>query len=173
MTPLTSMDELQDIEDLVVTGEEEGGIGGAGVNTAKKAGNKTIPITHTSIGLAPAAIVATSEIDADLFGNDGEDDGDKYKKRSSTLMQAVQSCAPSWTGAVPQSMRDGKKKDDDVFDAMEGGGRSTGTPRRNNQKEKKHRRSDPRVVVMALSLLSCVATMFLLYARLSAKLPQT
>ena len=90
-------------------------------------------------------------------------------------MQAVQSCAPSWTGAVPESMR-GKAKRDDDLDAMEGGGRGTpsrrrGVGERGGAAEKKHRRSDPRVTVMALSLWSCFATMALLYSRLSAKLP--
>jgi hypothetical protein len=71
----------------------------------------------------------------------------------------------------------GKAKRDDDLDAMEGGGRGTPSRRRGvggvigGAAEKKHRRSDPRVTVMALSLLSCFATMALLYSRLSSKLP--
>ena len=81
--------------------------------------------------------------------------------------------SPSWTGAVPESMR-GKAKRDDDLDAMEGGGtppRRRSEHRSGGSAEKKHRRSDPRVTAMALSLLSCFATMALLYSRLSAKLP--
>jgi hypothetical protein len=177
MTPLTSMDELQDIEDLVVEGEEESGDGfvskkptGDGVTAGLVPG-----IGRTGLAPAPVAVdVSPSRRGAG--GLDGEDGAaDKYKKRSSTLMQAVQSCAPSWTGAVPESMR-GKAKRDDDLDAMEGGGRGTpsrrrGVGERGGAAEKKHRRSDPRVTVMALSLLSCFATMALLYSRLSAKLP--
>ena len=176
MTPLTSMDELQDIEDLVVEGEEESGDGfvskkptGDGVTAGLVPG-----IGRTGLAPAPVAVdVSPSRRGAG--GLDGEDGAaDKYKKRSSTLMQAVQSCAPSWTGAVPESMR-GKAKRDDDLDAMEGG-RGTPSRRRSEHRgggsaEKKHRRSDPRVTVMALSLLSCFATMALLYSRLSAKLP--
>jgi hypothetical protein len=174
MTPLTSMDELQDIEDLVVEGEEESGDGfvskkptGDGVTAGLVPG-----IGRTGLAPAPVAVdVSPSRRGAG--GLDGEDGAaDKYKKRSSTLMQ---SCAPSWTGAVPESMR-GKAKRDDDLDAMEGGGRGTpsrrrGVGERGGAAEKKHRRSDPRVTVMALSLLSCFATMALLYSRLSAKLP--
>lgn len=185
MTPLTSMDELQDIEDLVVEGVEEGAAGVAtGVTTVPALNNAPINSGIGRTGLTPPAAVATSKLDPKRFGADGEDGDDKYKKRSSGLMQAVLVCAPSWAGVVPFSMRgkdEGKKKDDDdLFDSMEQGGRAgdvlnggkgTGTPTR--RREKKHRRSDPRVTVTALALLSCVATMFLLYARLAAKLPQT
>lgn len=175
MTPLTSMDELQDIEDLVVEGEEDAGEGVVGKKVPEGAG--IVPdIGRTGLAPAPVAVdVSPSRRGAG--GLDGEDGAaDKYKKRSSTLMQAVQSCAPSWTGAVPESMR-GKAKRDDDLDAMEGGGRGTPSRRRGvggvigGAAEKKHRRSDPRVTVMALSLLSCFATMALLYSRLSSKLP--
>ena len=174
MTPLTSMDELQDIEDLVVEGEEDAGEGVVGKKVPEGAG---IVSDIGRTGLAPAPVaVDVSPSRRGAGGLDGEDGAaDKYKKRSSTLMQAVQSCAPSWTGAVPESMR-GKAKRDDDLDAMEGGGRGTpsrrrGVGERGGAAEKKHRRSDPRVTVMALSLLSCFATMALLYSRLSSKLP--
>ena len=174
MTPLTSMDELQDIEDLVVEGEEDAGDG-----VVEKKPNVEEPGAGTVLvngrtGLAPAPVAV--DVSPSRRGMDGEDgDADKYKKRSSTLMQAVQSCAPSWTGAVPESMRGNAKRDDDL-EAMESG---RGTPSRRRGEshrgggsaEKRHRRSDPRVTVMALSLLSCLATMALLYSRLSAKLP--
>jgi len=173
MTPLTSMDELQDIEDLVVEGEEDAGEGVVGKKVPDGAG---IVSDIGRTGLAPAPVaVDVSPSRRGAGGLDGEDGAaDKYKKRSSTLMQAVQSCAPSWTGAVPESMR-GKAKRDDDLDAMEGG-RGTPSRRRSEHRgggsaEKKHRRSDPRVAVMAVSLLSCFATMALLYSRLSAKLP--
>lgn len=175
MTPLTSMDELQDIEDLVVEGQEDAGDGVVGKKSSVEGSGAGIMPGIGRTGLAPAP-VAVDVSPSRRGGMDGEDgEADKYKKRSSTLMQAVQSCAPSWTGAVPESMRGNAKRDDDL-DAMEGG---RGTPSRRRGEshrgggtaEKKHRRSDPRVAVMALSLLSCFATMALLYSRLSAKLP--
>lgn len=171
MTPLTSMDELQDIEDLVVEGEEDAGEGVVGKKVPEGAGIVS-DIGRTGLAPAPVAVDVSPSRRGGMDGEDGE--VDKYKKRSSTLMQAVQSCAPSWTGAVPESMR-GKAKRDDDLDAMEGG-RGTPSRRRSEHRgggsaEKKHRRSDPRVAVMAVSLLSCFATMALLYSRLSAKLP--
>jgi hypothetical protein len=36
---------------------------------------------------------------------------------------------------------------------------------------KRHRRTDPRTVIVGLSLLSCIATMILLYNRLARTLP--
>ena len=68
-------------------------------------------------------------------------------RKGRRLMQAVQSCAPSWTGAVPESMR-GKAKRDDDLDAMEGG-RGTPSRRRSEHRgggsaEKKHRERSAR-----------------------------
>jgi len=178
MTPLTSMDELQDIEDLVVEGEEEGVSSVLGAAGSKSIGVGGIART----ALAPMAPVASAETMESSRRFDGEDgsSSDKYKKRSSIIVQAVQSCAPSWTSVVPESLRgggkeDAKKKDDDRLDQMEGG-RSSGLPPRKtgdlkSEKKKKHRSSDPRVTALALSVLSCVATMVLLYTRLAAKLP--
>lgn len=166
------MDELQDIEDLVVEGEEDAGEGVVGKKVPEGAGIVS-DIGRTGLAPAPVAVDVSPSRRGGMDGEDGE--VDKYEKRSSTLMQAVQSCAPSWTGAVPESMR-GKAKRDDDLDAMEGG-RGTPSRRRSEHRggdksaEKKHRRSDPRVAVMATSLLSCFATMALLYSRLSAKLP--
>jgi len=179
MTPLTSMDELRDIEDLVVEGESESGDGFVSKKPTDHGVTAGLVPGIGRTGLAPAPVAVDVSPKSRRAGGrrDGEDGAaDKYEKRSSTLMQAVQSCAPSWTGAVPESMRGTAKRDDDL-DAMEGGGRGTPSRRRGvggvigGAGEKKHRRRDPRVAVFALSLLSCFATMALLYSRLSSKLP--
>ena len=55
MTPLTSMDELQDIEDLVVEGEEDAGEGVVGKKVPEGAG--IVPdIGRTGLAPAPVAV---------------------------------------------------------------------------------------------------------------------
>lgn len=104
---------------------------------------------------------------------DGEDpDGsDKYKKKAPLYVQLITRFAPEWTGAIPNAML----KRGDSLDAMEsgsGGGRGGGGKNGESAaggaiKRRRKSRTDPRTVIVALSLLSCLATMVLLYTRLA------
>lgn len=173
MTPLTAMSELRDIEDLVVDGDEA---------ASTSAQTPILPAGAAGVsrtGLAPASVAVHLPSAAGASGDDGDDDAEKkYKKRAPLLRQLAQSVAPSWAGSLPASlMGGGGSGRDDGLDAMEGGGvggktrgGGGGTPAKRDR-DRRHRRTDPRVVFVALSLLSCLATMVLLYSRLSAKLP--
>ena len=181
MTPLTAMSELRDIEDLVVDGDE---------SASTSAQTPILPAGAAGIsrtGLAPASVAVHLPSAAGANGDD-DDSKQKYKKRAPLLRRLAQSFAPSWAGSLPASlMGGGGSGRDDGLDAMEGGGvggktrgggggggnRGGGggaTPAKRDR-DRRHRRTDPRVVFVALSLLSCLATMVLLYSRLSAKLP--
>lgn len=171
MTPLTAMSELRDIEDLVVDGDE---------SASTSAQTPILPAGAAGIsrtGLAPASVAVHLPSAAGANGDD-DDSKQKYKKRAPLLRRLAQSFAPSWAGSLPASlMGGGGSGRDDGLDAMEGGGvggktrgGGGGTPAKRDR-DRRHRRTDPRVVFVALSLLSCLATMVLLYSRLSAKLP--
>ena len=164
MSPLTSMDALQDIEDLVVEGDE---IAGARVGAAPD-GSGAAAGSGRSIGLAPGPRVTRDE--------DGED---KYRKKAPLHVQLMQQIAPGLTAKIGQRA--------DTLDAMESGRKGGGgkdhhgdgrTPTKSGRRRgagfgdgKRHRRTDPRTVIVGLSLLSCIATMILLYNRLARTFP--
>ena len=160
MSPLTSMDELQDIEDLVVEGDE---IAGARVGAAP--GGASAGIGGRTGGSAPGPALTMDE--------DGED---KYRKKAPLHVQLMQQIAPGLTAKIGTRA--------DTLDAMESGRKAGGhgrheegrTPtkgagRRRGAIGGGHRRTDPRTVIVGLSLLSCIATMILLYSRLARTLP--
>ena len=160
MSPLTSMDELQDIEDLVVEGDE---IAGARVGAAP--GGASAGIGGRTGGSAPGPALTMDE--------DGED---KYRKKAPLHVQLMQQIAPGLTAKIGTRA--------DTLDAMESGRKAGGhgrheegrTPtkgagRRRGALGCGHRRTDPRTVIVGLSLLSCIATMILLYSRLARTLP--
>tara|TARA_B100001142_G_scaffold321453_1_gene368115 strand:+ start:453 stop:1373 length:921 start_codon:yes stop_codon:yes gene_type:complete len=178
MTPLTSMNDLQDIEDLVVDGDEaasvsipipatstggsNGGAAAAGAGAAAKASGKSKP-KSTLPRLAPKA----RDTPLGRKGRDGEDPdgGDKYKKRASVFMQFVQKIAPSWGGALEAQ---------DALDALEKGASRAvlGTPGRVGGVKSRSRRGrrgrDPRSLIGGLAIACSVATMVYLYNKLGA-----
>ena len=152
MSPLTSMDELQDIEDLVVEGDE---IAGARVGAAP--GGASAGIGGRTGGSAPGPALTMDE--------DGED---KYRKKAPLHVQLMQQIASGLTAKIGTRA--------DTLDAMESGRKAEGrTPTKGAGRRRGAvgggRRTDPRHVIVGLSLLSCVATMILLYSRLSRQLP--
>jgi hypothetical protein len=178
MTPLTSMNDLQDIEDLVVDGDEaasvsipipatstvaNGGAAGGGAAAAKASGTSKSKSKSTLPRLAPKA--RDTPLGRKL-GRDGEDPdgGDKYKKRAGVFMQFVQKIAPSWGGAL--EMRDS-------LDALEKGASRAvlGTPgsRVGGVKSRRRRRGrDPRSLIGGLAIACSVVTMVYLYTKLGA-----
>ena len=189
MTPLASTRDLRDIEDLVVDGEEAAPANGAASSGTGASRTGLAPAVSAHLPAPPGIPPKPGDTRrGSETGGGGEDGEDKYKKRAPLLRQLAQTFAPSLAsaiggggggGAKQQHGGAGGSKGDDGLDAMEGGGRrgrggagrgEAGTPTRKGG-TRAHRRTDPRVVVVALSLLSCLASMVLLYNRIAAKLP--
>ena len=186
MTPLASTRDLRDIEDLVVDGEEAAPANGAASSGAGASRTGLAPAVSAHLPAPPGIPPKPGDIRrGSETGGGGEDGEDKYKKRAPLLRQLAQTFAPSLASAIGGGAKQqhggaGGSKGDDGLDAMEGGGRrgrggagrgeAVGTPTRTGG-ARAHRRTDPRVVVVALSLLSCLASMVLLYNRIAAKLP--
>mmetsp|Transcript_28657 Transcript_28657/g.39580 ORF Transcript_28657/g.39580 Transcript_28657/m.39580 type:complete len:256 (+) Transcript_28657:222-989(+) len=165
--PVTDLSELQDIDDLVV---EEGAPppqifsqsnGGKAVET-RLTNNVSSPGSNSlGRGTSSRKLRASSSSglgnQADLENGSDEDNEKKYVRRGNPLLRFLVKVVPtgllrSSSSTLPVTTKDTEN----------GGGAWAATKRR-----QKNSPLDPRKVLLIFALASCMATMLLLYTRLS------
>ena len=158
---VTSVEDLLDIEDLEVEEirEEEananGGYGSTGTTTTTKrdeSNNKA----------------STSSSDVNTT-KDGDDDAEKYKRRTSMATRQLQKVLPyAYSKKLNPAGLDDSYEDEETLLAAAGEKKrkkfSSGSK---NSGKKSSWFSDPRAIVVTVSLISCLLTMVLLYQRVS------
>ena len=158
---VTSVEDLLDIEDLEVEEirEEEananGGYGSTGTTTTKRDESNNKASTSSS------SVVSTTK--------DGDDDAEKYKRRTSMATRQLQKVLPyAYSKKLNPAGLDDSYEDEETLLAAAGEKKrkkfSSGSK---NSGKKSSWFSDPRAIVVTVSLISCLLTMVLLYQRVS------
>ena len=167
---VTSVEDLLDIEDLEVEEirEEEananGGYGSTGTTTTTKRDESN---NKASTSSTSSSVVNTTK--------DGDDDAEKYKRRTSMATRQMQKVLPyAYSKKLnPAGSGNNEGLDDSYEDEETLLAASAGKKKRKNfsgsssSGGKKSWFSDPRAIVVAVSLISCLLTMVLLYQRVS------
>ena len=160
---VTSVEDLLDIEDLEVEEirEEEananGGYGSTGTTTTKRdESNNKASTSSTS-----SSVVNTTK--------DGDDDAEKYKRRTSMATRQLQKVLPyAYSKKLNPAGLDDSYEDEETLLAAAGEKKrkkfSSGSK---NSGKKSSWFGDPRAIVVTVSLISCLLTMVLLYQRVS------
>lgn len=158
---VTSVEDLLDIEDLEVEEirEEEananGGYGSTGTTTTTKRDESNNKASTSS------SVVNTTK--------DGDDDAEKYKRRTSMATRQLQKVLPyAYSKKLNPAGLDDSYEDEETLLAAAGEKKrkkfSSGSK---NSGKKSSWFSDPRAIVVTVSLISCLLTMVLLYQRVS------
>ena len=159
---VTSVEDLLDIEDLEVEEirEEEananGGYGSTGTTTTTTKRDESNNKASTS-----SSVVNTTK--------DGDDDAEKYKRRTSMATRQLQKVLPyAYSKKLNPAGLDDSYEDEETLLAAAGEKKrkkfSSGSK---NSGKKSSWFSDPRAIVVTVSLISCLLTMVLLYQRVS------
>ena len=158
---VTSVEDLLDIEDLEVEEirEEEananGGYGSTGTTTTTKRDESNNKASTSS------SVVNTTK--------DGDDDAEKYKRRTSMATRQLQKVLPyAYSKKLNPAGLDDSYEDEETLLAAAGEKKrkkfSSGSK---NSGKNSSWFSDPRAIVVTVSLISCLLTMVLLYQRVS------
>lgn len=159
---VTSVEDLLDIEDLEVEEirEEEananGGYGSTGTTTTTTKRDESNNKASTS-----SSVVNTTK--------DGDDDAEKYKRRTSMATRQLQKVLPyAYSKKLNPAGLDDSYEDEETLLAAAGEKKrkkfSSGSK---NSGKNSSWFSDPRAIVVTVSLISCLLTMVLLYQRVS------
>lgn len=165
-----SVEDLLDIEDLEVEEfrEEE-------VQTANGGYGSTAQTISTSGGLNNKRDESNNNANNSSNDKDGDDDAEKYKRRTSMATRQMQKVLPNAYSKKlnPAGSGNNEGLDDSYEDEETLLAASAGKKKRKNfsgsssSGGKKSWFSDPRAIVVAVSLISCLLTMVLLYQRVS------
>ena len=161
---VTSVEDLLDIEDLEVEEirEEEananGGYGSTGTTTTTKRDESN---NKASTSSTSSSVVNTTK--------DGDDDAEKYKRRTSMATRQLQKVLPyAYSKKLNPAGLDDSYEDEETLLAAAGEKKrkkfSSGSK---NSGKKSSWFGDPRAIVVTVSLISCLLTMVLLYQRVS------
>ena len=157
---VTSVEDLLDIEDLEVEEirEEEananGGYGSTGTTTTKRDESNNKASTSSS------SVVSTTK--------DGDDDAEKYKRRTSMATRQLQKVLPyAYSKKLNPAGLDDSYEDEETLLAAAGEKKRKKFSSGSKNSGKKSWFSDPRAIVVTVSLISCLLTMVLLYQRVS------
>ena len=161
---VTSVEDLLDIEDLEVEEirEEEananGGYGSTGTTTTTKRDESN---NKASTSSTSSSVVNTTK--------DGDDDAEKYKRRTSMATRQLQKVLPyAYSKKLNPAGLDDSYEDEETLLAAAGERKrkkfSSGSK---NSGKKSSWFGDPRAIVVTVSLISCLLTMVLLYQRVS------
>ncbi|CAL6304328.1 unnamed protein product [Bathycoccus prasinos] len=162
-----SVEDLLDIEDLEVEefGEEEvqkanGGYGSTAqtISTTGGLNNKRDESNNNASSSSRNSVLDQNNANNSSNDKDGDDDAEKYKRRTSMATRQMQKVLPYAYSKKLNPAGGGNNEGLDDSKNFSGSSSSVG---------KKSWFSDPRAIVVAVSLISCLLTMVLLYQRVS------
>ncbi|CAL6297528.1 unnamed protein product [Bathycoccus prasinos] len=162
-----SVEDLLDIEDLEVEEfrEEEvqtanGGYGSTAqtISTSGGLNNKRDESNNNASSSSRNSVLDQNNANTSSNEKDGDDDAEKYKRRTSMATRQMQKVLPYAYSKKLNPAGSGNNEGLDDSKNFSGSSSSGG---------KKSWFSDPRAIVVAVSLISCLLTMVLLYQRVS------
>jgi hypothetical protein len=181
-----SVEDLLDIEDLEVEEfreeEVQGANGGYGstaqtISTSGGLNNKRDESNNNASSSSRNSVLDQNNANNISNSNDkdGDDDAEKYKRRTSMATRQMQKVLPyAYSKKLnPAGSGNNEGLDDSYEDEETLLAASAGKKKRKNfsgsssSGGKKSWFSDPRAIVVAVSLISCLLTMVLLYQRVS------
>ena len=179
-----SVEDLLDIEDLEVEEfreeEVQGANGGYGstaqtISTSGGLNNKRDESNNNASSSSRNSVLDQNNTNTSSNEKDGDDDAEKYKRRTSMATRQMQKVLPyAYSKKLnPAGSGNNEGLDDSYEDEETLLAASAGKKKRKNfsgsssSGGKKSWFSDPRAIVVAVSLISCLLTMVLLYQRVS------
>ena len=180
-----SVEDLLDIEDLEVEefGEEEvqkanGGYGST-AQTISTTGGLNNKRDESNNNASSSSRNSVDQNNANNISNsndkDGDDDAEKYKRRTSMATRQMQKVLPyayskklnPAGGGNNEGLDDSYEDEETLLAASAGKKKRKNFSGSSSSVGKKSWFSDPRAIVVAVSLISCLLTMVLLYQRVS------
>jgi hypothetical protein len=179
-----SVEDLLDIEDLEVEEfrEEEVQTANGGyrstaqtISTSGGLNNKRDESNNNASSSSRNSVLDQNNANTSSNEKDGDDDAEKYKRRTSMATRQMQKVLPyAYSKKLnPAGSGNNEGLDDSYEDEETLLAASAGKKKRKNfsgsssSGGKKSWFSDPRAIVVAVSLISCLLTMVLLYQRVS------
>lgn len=157
--PVYNLSDLQDIDDLVVEECEASGHLSPGKGSTQMIPNQPPPSPGMTATSSRKPRSSTLDGKGTIDPEAGAEDDDKYAKRSNPVMRFLRPFTPGLLRKNSPTLPLTSKDLDNS--------RGQGTKRR----RKGNNPLDPRKLLLGFALISCIATMILLYSRISAGLP--